>query len=374
MMNSLLKRCAQPAIAKRCFASTPANAMSYRYLGKSGLKVSAISLGAWTTWGLSINDEMAYKCMKTALKMGVNFFDNAEIYGSGKAEKTMGTCISKLIHEGMCKRSDLVISTKLYWGGKGPNDRGLSRKHLIEGTQASLSRLGLDYVDLLFAHRPDIDTPMEEIVRAMNYLINHGKCFYWGTSEWSAAQLVEAYTVAEKLHLIGPTMEQPQYNMLCRSKMEREYKPIFSHYTMGTTIWSPLCSGLLSGKYTSLQFPEGSRLANKHMAEVVQELEHGEGFDMGKEVKGFEGFFHIIERLRPIATQLNCSLSQLAIAWCLHNPNVSTVITGATKVAQIEENIKALQVLPKLTPEVVEAIEKALGNAPQQPFNFRNYM
>jgi voltage-dependent potassium channel beta subunit len=230
--------------------------MEYRFLGKSGLRVSAISYGAWVTWGLSIDDDEAFACMKAAYDAGCNFFDNAEGYGSGKAEVTMGKCLKRLDVD----RSELIISTKIFWGGPGVNQRGLSRKHIIEGTNACLRRLQLEYVDLLFCHRPDPHVPIEETVRAMNYLIDQGKTFYWGTSEWSADQIMEAHHVAKKLGLVGPTMEQPQYSMLHRTRMEQEYARMFKEIGLGTTIWSPLASGLLTGKYSGKQFPSDSRL------------------------------------------------------------------------------------------------------------------
>ncbi len=220
--------------------------MEYRHLGSSGLQVSALSFGAWVTFGQQFGEDLAHDCMKAAYDAGCNFFDNAEVYASGQAETLMG----KAIKRAGWKRSDLVVSTKIFWGGDGPNDKGLSRKHIVEGTDAALARLQLDYVDLLFCHRPDIRTPIEETVRAMNFIIDQGKAFYWGTSEWSAAQIMEAYQIARREHLIPPTMEQPQYSMLERDKVEKEYAKLYREIGLGTTIWSPLASGILTGKYS----------------------------------------------------------------------------------------------------------------------------
>ena len=228
--------------------------MEYRFLGSSGLKVSALSLGAWVTYGGQVGEEVAYQCMTAAYESGVNFFDNAEAYADGEAEIVMGNVIKRT----GWKRSDLVVSTKIFWGGKGPNDSGLSRKHIIEGTNASLKRLQMDYVDLIFCHRPDKDTPIEETVWAMNHVINQGKSFYWGTSEWSAQQIMEAYSIARRENLVPPTMEQPQYNMFHRERVENEYRRLYREIGLGTTIWSPLASGLLTGKYNE-GIPEDSR-------------------------------------------------------------------------------------------------------------------
>ncbi|KAG9326326.1 hypothetical protein KVV02_004063 [Mortierella alpina] len=307
-----------------------------------------------------VGPEVAQQCMKTAFDLGINFFDTAEVYSGGKCEIDMGIAIRKF----GWKRSDLVISTKIFWGGKGPNDRGLSRKHIIEGTDACLKRLQLDYVDLLYAHRPDPDTPMEEIVRAFNHVINQGKAFYWGTSEWSAQQITEAHAVAQRLNLIAPLMEQPQYNMFHRDRVEKEYLPLFKNFGMGSTIWSPLASGMLTGKYNDGTIPSDSRLAiqdNPVMQRLRGNLESEDGrVKIAKVVK-----------LRNVADLLDCTTSQLALAWCLKNPNVSSVITGASKPSQIEENIKALQIVPLLTEEIMESIEEILQNKPAQEYNFR---
>ncbi|MFL7894450.1 MAG: potassium channel beta subunit family protein [Anaerolineales bacterium] len=330
--------------------------MEYRYLGKSGLQVSALSLGAWVTYGGQVGEQVAQECMQAAVDAGVNFFDNAEVYAHGKAETVMGSVIKK----SGWKRSDLVISTKIFWGGSGPNQRGLSRKHVIEGTQAALDRLQLDYVDLIFCHRPDIHTPIEETVRAMTFLIDQGKAFYWGTSEWSAERIMEAYAVARKEHLIPPLMEQPEYNMFDRQKVEGDYAHLYKEIGLGTTIWSPLDSGILTGKYNQ-GIPEDSRLN----LEGYDWLREGYESPEGKEK------IEKVGRLMPVADQLGCTMAQLALAWCLVNPNVSTVITGASRPEQVEENMSALEVVPKLTSEVLEKIEVILDNKPKPEADFR---
>jgi voltage-dependent potassium channel beta subunit len=330
--------------------------MEYRFLGKSGLKVSALSLGAWVTVGQQIGEEVADACMKAAYEAGVNFFDNAEAYARGKAETVMGNVIRKA----GWKRSDLVISTKIFWGGKGPNNSGLSRKHMFEGVDASLKRLQMDYVDLLFCHRPDIHTPVEETVWAMNLLIQQGKALYWGTSEWSAERIMEAYGVARREHLIPPSMEQPEYNMFHRDRVEREYQRLYTEIGLGSTIWSPLASGLLTGKYNQ-GIPQGTRVSLSGYGWLRDEFESEEGKRRIEKVK----------LLAPLAKELGCSLAQLGLAWCLKNPNVSTVITGASKAEQVKENMQALEVVEKLDDGVMERIEAILGNKPQAEEDFR---
>lgn len=312
--------------------------MKYRNLGRSGLKVSELSFGSWLTFGNTLNAAGVKSCLKRAFELGVNFFDNAETYAKGEAEVLMGEAFRAY------RREDLVITTKIFWGGNGPNDIGLSRKHIIEGTQASLSRLKLKYVDVLFCHRPDPSTPLEETVRAMDYLVNAGFCFYWGTSEWPAEQLSKAYEIASALNLIPPTAEQPQYNLLHRRRVEEEYAPLIQKYGLGLTTWSPLASGILSGKYNA-GIPKGSRLEQNDW--LKQNLTP----DVIEKVK----------RLSQLAQQLDCSVSQLAIAWCLSNPNVSTVITGASSLHQIEENMLALKIRDRLTPELKLELEKVFA-------------
>lgn len=330
--------------------------MEYRNLGKSGLKVSALSLGAWVTYGGQVGEQVAYECMQAAYAAGVNFFDNAEVYAKGNAEIVMGNVIKKA----GWKRSDLVISTKIFWGGDGPNDNGLSRKHIVEGLDASLKRLQMDYVDLLFCHRPDIHTPVEETVWAMNHVINQGKALYWGTSEWSAAQIMEAYAIARREHLIPPLMEQPEYNMFHRERVEREYARLYREIGLGTTIWSPLASGLLTGKYNQ-GIPEGTRVTLKGYEWLREEFESEE--TKKRLIK--------VQQLMPIVEVLGCSLAQLALAWCLKNPNVSTVITGASKASQVVENMAALDVVPKLTDDMMERIEAILDNRPEGEPDYR---
>ncbi|KAJ3414241.1 hypothetical protein HDV05_006858 [Chytridiales sp. JEL 0842] len=327
--------------------------MIYRHLGNSGLKVSVLSLGGWVTYGSQVAEDVSMECMQEAYKLGINFFDTAEVYANGKSEEVMGRAIKKY----NWPRSSYVISTKIYWGGSGVNEKGLSRKHIIEGTKASLQRLGLEYVDLIFAHRPDTLTPMEEIVRAFNWVIEKGWAFYWGVSEWSAEQITDAHRVAEKLGLIGPLMEQPQYHMFERQKVEKEYVPLYKTKGLGTTIWSPLASGILTGKYNNNVIPADSRLALKEnpiMQRIAKGLTTPEG--QAKLAK--------VQALQPIAERLGCTLAQLALAWCVKNENVSTVITGASKVSQVRENVECLKVVPKLTVEVMEEIEKVLDNKP----------
>lgn len=324
--------------------------MEYRFLGRSGLKISALSLGAWITYGGQVGEEVATQCMQAAYEAGVNFFDNAEAYAGGSAETVMGNVIKKA----GWKRSDLVISTKIFWGGKGPNDNGLSRKHLLEGVDASLKRLQMEYVDLVFCHRPDLYTPIEETVRAMNHVINQGKAFYWGTSEWGATQIMEANGIARREHLIPPLMEQPEYNMFHRQRVEAEYAPLYRDIGLGTTIWSPLASGMLTGKYNR-GIPDGSRITLK-------------GYDwLRKQFEGEEAAQKLgkVERLTQIAGELGCSMAQLALAWCLKNPHVSSVITGASRAEQVDENMKALEVTAQLSDAVMQQIEDILQNKPE---------
>lgn len=330
--------------------------MEYRFLGRSGLKVSALSLGAWVTYGGQVGEEIALECMQAAIDAGVNFFDNAEAYAGGNAEIVMGNVIKKA----GWKRSDLVVSTKIFWGGGGPNDRGLSRKHIIEGTQASLARLQMDYVDLIFCHRPDSQTPIEETVRAMSFLIDQGLAFYWGTSEWSAQEIMQAYAIARREHLIPPLMEQPQYNMFHRQRVEKEYARLYKEIGLGTTIFSPLANGLLTGKYNN-GIPDGTRAT----------LEGYEWLRNRFEGKSALENIEKVRQMMPLAEELGCTMAQMAIAWCLKNPNVSTVITGASRPEQLTENMKALDVAQKLTPDMMEKIEAILANRPDAEGNFR---
>jgi len=330
--------------------------MEYRRLGSAGLQVSALSYGAWVTFGTQIGEDVAYELMKTAFDAGVNFFDNAEAYAGGQAETIMG----KVIQRAGWKRSDLVLSTKIFWGGSGPNDRGLSYKHIVEGVNAALQRLQTEYVDLVFAHRPDIQTPVEETVRAFNQVIHQGKAFYWGTSEWSASQIMEAYAVARREHLIPPQMEQPQYNMFHRERVESEYAHLYDEIGLGTTIWSPLASGLLTGKYNE-GMPKGTRATLEGYEWLRGHFEDEEAVQRIAQVG----------ELLNIADELGVSMAQLALAWTLKNPNISTTITGASKPQQVVENMKAIEVISQLTDDVMEKIEEILDNKPAAPHDFR---
>lgn len=330
--------------------------MQYRYLGSSGLQVSALSFGAWVTFGNQLDVDAAYELMNAAYEAGVNFFDNAEVYADGEAETIMG----EVLKRAPWKRSDLVISTKIFWGGQGPNDRGLSRKHIVEGLDAALARLQLDYVDLVFAHRPDLHTPIEETVRAFTHVINQGRAFYWGTSEWSAQQIMEAYAVARREHLIPPQMEQPQYNMFHRERVEVEYARLYEEIGLGTTIWSPLASGLLTGKYNQ-GTPNGTRISLEGYEWLRKQFESAEAQQRLEKVG----------KLLPIADELGCTIAQLALAWTLKNPHISTTITGASRVEQVVENMKAIDFVAKLTPEVMTRIEAALENKPAHPQDWR---
>ena len=329
--------------------------MEYRHLGRSGLKVSALSYGAWVTFGDQIDVDRAAECMQIAYDHGVNFFDNAEAYAGGQAEEMMGD----IIQQKGWSRSDLVVSTKIFWGGDGPNDVGLSRKHVIEGTKAALRHLKMDVVDLVYCHRPDPETPMEETVRAMSHLVDRGYAFYWGTSEWTAEQIRHAAGIARRENLIPPTMEQPQYNMFHREKVEREFAPLYDDLGLGTTTWSPLASGVLTGKYND-GIPDDSRLAT-------------EGYEWLREAVLQNDRLEKVRALTEIAEEVDCTTAQLALAWCLQNPNVSSVITGATKPHQVEENMQALDVANRLTPETMDRIEDILDNRPTPPKNWRNH-
>ncbi|KAG7400332.1 Voltage-gated potassium channel subunit beta-2 [Phytophthora boehmeriae] len=327
--------------------ATTSTRMPHRFLGKSGLLVSKLSLGSWMFEDdKNCTADNWYEMMKVAFKHGVNCFDNAEAYGCGLAERNMGAAIKKGVADGIWAREDLVVITKVFFGSKGwfeggPNDQGLSRKHIVEGTKASLARLQLDYVDVIFCHRPEPFTPIEETVRAMNFVIDQGLAFYWGTSSWSSAQILEACDIADRLGLARPIVEQPEYNLMERRKVEIEYEPLYAKYGLGLTTWSPLSFGVLSGKYAS-GAPDGSRMSNTGLKAAMPD---------------FEERVAKAETLKPIAKELGVTLAQLAIAWCLSNDQVSTVIVGASRPSQLEENIKALDVVEKLTPELKKRIE-----------------
>jgi voltage-dependent potassium channel beta subunit len=318
--------------------------MNYRHLGKAGIKVSELSLGAWVTYGNQFGVDEAREIMAAAYDAGVNFFDNAEAYAGGKAETIMGKALKQL----GWAREDFLISTKIFWGGDGPNDKGLNYKHIIEGVNNALKRLQLDYVDFVYAHRPDPETPIEETVFAFNQVIREGKAFYWGTSEWSAAEIMRATDFARRNSLRPPTMEQPQYNMIHRRRFEVEYEPLYKELGYGTTIWSPLASGLLTGKYNDGKIPEGSRASLDNFDWLREQVLTDENLAAAK-------------KLADVAKDLDVTMAQMALAWCLKNPNVSTVITGASKVSQVEENMKAVEVKEKLTDDVMERIEAIIS-------------
>ncbi len=321
--------------------------MNYRRLGASGLKVSELSFGSWVTYGNQLSGEPARDCMAAAYDAGVNFFDNAEVYARGQSETIMGDALRKL----GWRRSSYVISTKFFWGiHDGPNEKNtLNRKYLMQAIDGSLERLGLDHVDLVFCHRADPETPIEETVRAMHDIIVAGKAHYWGTSEWSAAEIMAAWHVAERHHLHKPVMEQPQYNLLHRDRVEKEYARLYRDIGLGTTTWSPLASGLLTGKYND-GIPPDSRGTVKGYEWLAERLT-----DAAK--------IAVVRRLGPIAADLGCTLAQLSLAWCLKNPHVSTVITGASRPAQVVENMQALAVVPRLDAAVMARIDAALAPA-----------
>lgn len=319
--------------------------MEYRHLGKAGIQVSELSFGSWVTFHNQADVSAAVEMMAAAYDAGVNFFDNAEVYAGGKSEEVMGSALKEL----KWRRGSYLVSTKFYWGlNDGANERNtLNRKRLIEGINGSLERFQLEYVDLIYCHRPDKTTPIEETVWAMHNIIEWGKAMYWGTSEWSAAEIAAAIEIAERHHLHKPITEQPVYNLFERHRFSSEYERVYKDYGYGTTIWSPLASGLLTGKY-SKGIPEGSRGTLKGYDWL-----HSQLTDQEKLAK--------VQALEPIAADLGCTLSQLALAWCLKNPYVSTVITGASRVEQVHENMKAGEVAKKITPDVMERIDQAFG-------------
>lgn len=325
--------------------------MEYRRLGKSGLLVSEFSFGAWVTFAKQVGEDAAASIMGYAYDNGINFFDNAEGYEKGNAEIVMGEALKKL----GWARDTYVVSSKVFWGGDRPNQKGLSMKHVTEGCHKALKRLQVDYLDLYFCHRPDVDTPIEETVRAMHNLIVQGKVLYWGTSEWTAQQITEAHMVARREHLTPPTMEQPEYNMFRREKVESEYLPVYE-LGLGTTIWSPLASGFLTGKYND-GIPADSRVNLPGYEWLKNNLESEAGKAKIEKVK----------KLAVLAKEAGLPVHHMALLWCLANPRVSTVILGASKKAQLEDNLKALDSKAKLTPDVVAEIEKILGNKPAGP-------
>lgn len=324
--------------------------MQYRKLGHTGLSVSALSFGGWLTIGKQIDNSVSELLIQKAYEAGINFFDNAEIYARGQSELVMGRALKNL----KASRSSYMVSSKVFFGYEDnkPNQRGLSRKHIIEGCHGALNRLDVEYIDLFFCHRPDKNTPILETVQAMNTLIQQGKILYWGTSEWSAQEILQAHLEAERYHLIAPVMEQCKYNLFERRKMEDDYLHIFKYQGMGTTIWSPLSSGVLSGKY---------------LGEAGDTRLSMQGMDWLRERNITPERLEKVRQLKVISDGLGVSLAQMAIAWCLKNPNVSTAILGASKTEQLEDNLRALDIMENLTPEVLEHIETIMCNKPVLP-------
>ena len=327
--------------------------MEYRYMGKTGLQLSTLSFGSWVTFHKQIDDKIADELMGIAYDQGVNFFDNAEVYAAGESEKMMGRVLSKKKWD----RTSIVLSSKAYFGWRGkankPNQTGLSRKHLTEACHEALQRLQTDYLDLYFCHRPDKKMPIAEVVQTMNTLIQQGKILYWGTSEWSGVEIMEAHRIAEAYRLIGPAMEQPQYNLFERSKVDAEYLEIYKNVGLGTTIWSPLAAGLLTGKYND-GIPEGSRFQI-------------EGFEWLRDRWLMQEKINKVQQLGAIAKALKVSTASLSIAWCIKNPNVTTAILGATSKAQLLDNLTALDTAALLTPEIMEQIEGIVETKPKLP-------
>lgn len=348
----------------KCKEMVEKDTMEYRHLGSAGVKVSAISFGNWLTGHSPEVEESSLQCISKALEAGVNFIDTAEIYGFGQAE----THIGNVLKRGDWDRDSLVISTKFIRAGPKVNQSGLGRKRLVQAAKNSLKRLQLDYVDIIFAHRPDSQTPLEESVRAFNHLIETGKADYWGTSEHSAEELMEIYSICDKRGYYRPVVEQPQYNMLWREKVEVEYGPLYDQFGLGTTVWSPLAGGILSGKYNEGTVPEGSRFADPNLMPAIK--------------KRFESYFvesnrektiRMLTGIKAIADELGCTQSQLALAWTIKNKDVSTAIFGATRVEQVVDNLGAIEISHKLTPELLVRIEELLGNRPETPRNWRTW-
>ena len=325
--------------------------MEYNNLGKSGLQISRLSLGSWLTFGKQIGDDVAEKLMDIAYENGINFFDNAEIYARGQSEIVMGSILKKK----NWSRDTYLVSSKVFFGtgGQLPTQKGLSRKHIMEGCNQALERFQLDYLDLFLCHRPDKQTPIEETVWSMHQLVMQGKILYWGTSEWSAQEIMEAHMFAKQNHLIGPIVEQPEYNMFCRDKIEVEFSQMYKTVGLGTTVWSPLASGILSGKYND-SFPADTRLGM-------------EGLDWLKDKNFTAERIEKVKKLTQLAKDLNLNLPVMSLAWCLKNPHVSTVILGASKEQQLVENLKAIEAKEMLTDEVMEKIDTILQNSPVKP-------
>lgn len=326
--------------------------MEYKRLGNTGLKVSSLSLGSWLTFGNQISDDVAKDLMYTAYDNGVNFFDNAEVYAKGQSEIVMGNILAK----SGWSRDSFIVSSKVFWGGDKPTQNGLNRKHIFEACHAALKRLQVEYLDLYYCHRPDAETPVEETVFAMNDLIRQGKIFYWGTSEWDAQRITEAHLVAKANNLIGPSMEQPQYNMFKRDRVELEYRHLYTNFGMGTTIWSPLAGGILTGKYNN-GIPDSVRSDLPEMQNWKAKFETDEGKSMIQKAIQIEA----------LAKELGISSAVLSIAWCAKNPIISSVILGASKNHQLQETLTAIDAIPLLNNEVLEKIESILQNKPKNP-------
>lgn len=345
--------------------------MEYRFLGNSGIKVSLLSFGNWLTNDDPQTLDETIKIVKKCYDSGVNFYDTAEIYGGGEAERQFGIALKAL----NVPREELVVSTKIYFGLKGtdqpgrskPNTVGTSRKHVIEGLLASLKRLQMDYVDIVYAHRYDPETPLEETCRAFNHVIQKGLAFYWGTSEWSVEEIVKAMEICDKLKLIRPIVEQPQYNMLVREKVESDYASLYEEYKLGLTVWSPLAGGILTGKYIN-GIPEGSRMEN---IDEVLKVNYYDPLFFGEHI--IEKRKKTLNELNEISKELGCSLTQLALAWIISNPDVSTAILGAKNMAQIEEDLKAIEVYKKINKNILDRIEKILGTKPERKMNWKNW-
>lgn len=329
--------------------------MEYRRLGKSGLQVSLLSIGSWVTFNTQVDVDAASKILSAAYDGGMNFFDNAEAYAAGQSELIMGKVLKKMGWQ----RDSYIVSSKVFWGSvqnPRPTQKGLSRKHIVEACNQALERLQVDYLDLYFCHRADPNVPVEETVRAMSDLVTQGKVLYWGTSEWTGSQIMEAYAAARQYNLVPPTMDQPQYNMLVRERVEVDLARLYREIGLGTTIWSPLASGILTGKYNN-GIPDDSRMALP-------------GYEwLRSRITGPDGEANLakVRKLSQFASDLGTNITLLSLAWCARNPNVSTVITGASRVEQVQENLKALDVLPLLTDEVMQKIDEILGNKPKMP-------
>ncbi|XP_068164164.1 voltage-gated potassium channel subunit beta-2-like isoform X3 [Antennarius striatus] len=348
--RGLMERRRLEVYLRECDVIVEQNKMPYRNLGKSGLRVSCLGLGTWVTFGSQISDEMADSVMTVAYDNGVNLFDTAEVYSSGRAERTLGNILKKKAW----RRSSYVVTTKIYWGGQAETERGLSRKHIIEGLRGSLHRLQLDYVDVVFANRSDINTPMEEIVRAMTFVIDQGLAMYWGTSRWNAVEIMEAYSIARQFNLVPPVCEQAEYHYFQREKVELLLPELYHKIGVGTMTWSPLACGLLTGKYNE-GVPDGSRATIKGYDWLKDRLNSDEGKKQLNQIK----------ELHLLADRMKCTAAQLAIAWCLRGEAVGSVLLGVSNTEQLLENLGSIRVLSQLTPPLITEMDTLLGNKPR---------